>query len=270
MGTGKTISIDALSISGTDSANYTLTQPTTSASITVKALTVSGITASNKVYNASTAAAINTNSSSLVGIESGDTVLIDNSGTTAVFSSPNVGNNITVLISGVAATGSDASNYSITQPSRNANITEASASLSWSDPFDLVFGTSLSATQLNATAGVLGVFSYSPTAGTRLDVGTHPLQVTFTPTSSNYAVATQTVSIIVTRKSVTVTANPVSITYGSSLSMSYSDLREPIVTLALPIHMPELAALHMPVQPLPRQALALIQLLLHNYFCLLD
>jgi outer membrane protein OmpA-like peptidoglycan-associated protein len=222
VGTGKTISIDALSISGTDSANYTLTQPTTSASITVKALTVSGITASNKVYNASTAAAINTNSSSLVGIEAGDIVLIDNSGTTAVFSSPNVGNNITVLISGVATTGTDASNYSITQPSRNANITEASASLSWSDPSDLVFGTSLSATQLNATAGVLGVFSYSPTAGTRLDVGTHPLQVTFTPTSSNYAVATQTVSIIVTRKSVTVTANPVSITYGSSLSMSYS------------------------------------------------
>ena len=222
VGTGKTISIDALSISGTDSANYALMQPSTSASITAKALTVSGITASNKVYNASTAAAINTNSSSLVGIESGDAVLIDNSGTTAVFSSPNVGNNITVLISGVAATGTDASNYSITQPSRNANITEASASLSWSDPSDLVFGTSLSATQLNATAGVLGVFSYSPTAGTRLDVGTHPLQVTFTPTSSNYAVATQTVSIIVTRKSVTVTANPVSITYGSSLSMSYS------------------------------------------------
>ena len=222
VGTGKTISIDALSISGADSANYALTQPTTSASITVKALTVSGITASNKVYNASTAAAINTNSSSLVGIESGDIVLIDNSGTTAVFSSPNVGNNITVLISGVAATGTDASNYSITQPSRNANITEASASLSWSDPSDLVFGTSLSATQLNATAGVLGVFSYSPTAGTRLDVGTHALQVTFTPTSSNYAVATQTVSIIVTRKSVTVTANPVSITYGSSLSMTYA------------------------------------------------
>jgi outer membrane protein OmpA-like peptidoglycan-associated protein len=222
VGTGKTISIDALSISGADSANYALTQPTTSASITVKALTVSGITASNKVYNASTAAAINTNSSSLVGIESGDTVLIDNSGTTAVFSSPNVGNNITVLISGVSATGSDASNYSITQPSRNANITEASASLSWSDPSDLVFGTSLSATQLNATASVLGVFSYSPTAGTRLDVGTHSLQVTFTPTSSNYAVATQTVSIIVTRKSVTATANSASITYGSSLSMSYS------------------------------------------------
>jgi outer membrane protein OmpA-like peptidoglycan-associated protein len=222
VGITKTVFIDHLSISGSDSSNYTLTQPTTSASISRKALTVTGITANNKIYNTNTTASINTSSSSLQGLELGDVVSIDNSASSALFASSNVANNIVVTVSGVAATGIDAGNYSIKQPTTNANITQASASLSWNDPSDLVFGTSLSAIQLNATAGVSGAFTYTPSAGTRLDVGTHLLQVSFTPASSNFAVATQSVSITVTRKSLAVATVAKSITYGSALSMTYS------------------------------------------------
>jgi len=41
VGTNKTVTISGLTISGTDSANYTLTQPTTTANITAASLTVS-------------------------------------------------------------------------------------------------------------------------------------------------------------------------------------------------------------------------------------
>ena len=60
MGTGITVTVAGLTISGAQAGDYTLTQPTTTANITPAALTVSGITAANKVYNASTAATLNT------------------------------------------------------------------------------------------------------------------------------------------------------------------------------------------------------------------
>src|SRR5207245_1681981 len=60
IGTAKTVTVAGLTISGTDSANYSLTQPTTTADITAKALTVTGITASNKVYDRLTTATLNT------------------------------------------------------------------------------------------------------------------------------------------------------------------------------------------------------------------
>ena len=45
VGTGKTVTISGLTISGADAGNYTLTHPTTKASIRAKELTVSGIIA---------------------------------------------------------------------------------------------------------------------------------------------------------------------------------------------------------------------------------
>ena len=56
--------------------------------------------------------------------------------------------------------------------------------ITWNPPANIVYGTPLSATQLNATVqgtGVFGSFAYSPVAGTILPAGTHSLSVTFTP-----------------------------------------------------------------------------------------
>jgi len=56
----------------------------------------------------------------------------------------------------------------------------------------------LSATQLNATSNVSGVFVYSPISGTILNVGTSTLSTTFTPTDTiNYNVVSDTASIII-------------------------------------------------------------------------
>ena len=58
VGTAKTVNVSGLTISGADSGNYSLTQPTTTADITAKVLTVTGITASNKIYDATTSATV--------------------------------------------------------------------------------------------------------------------------------------------------------------------------------------------------------------------
>ena len=222
VGASKVITISGIAIGSTDAGNYSLTQPTTTASITTKTLTVTGITANNKVYNGTTVAPLDTTSAALVGVENNDVASINISSITGTFADANVNTGITVAIAGITATGSDASNYTVTQPSSSADITQASAGLTWSNPTDAVFGASLSATQLNATAQESGTFTYSPSAGTRLNVGTHTLGVTFTPDSGNYAVAQRNVTFVVTRKSLTVAAVASSITFGATVTSSYT------------------------------------------------
>jgi uncharacterized repeat protein (TIGR01451 family) len=63
----------------------------------------------------------------------------------------------------------------------------ANATLSWSHPADITYGTALSGTQLNAMSNIPGTFNYTPTAGTVLGKGSHILQASFTPTdTTNY------------------------------------------------------------------------------------
>jgi hypothetical protein len=59
---------------------------------------------------------------------------------------------------------------------------KATPVVSWSDPADIVYGTPLGATQLNATANVAGTFTYAPPAGTLLHAGaSQPLSADFAP-----------------------------------------------------------------------------------------
>ena len=77
-------------------------------------------------------------------------------------------------------------------------ITKATPVITWNNPANIVYGTPLSSTQLNATANVGGTFQYNPPAGTVLNVGTQQLLVTFTPTdTANYATASKSVQITV-------------------------------------------------------------------------
>jgi len=89
-------------------------------------LTVSGITASNKVYDATTTAKLNTNSAALVGVLSGDIVTLNVSSAKGVFSDKNVGMGKTVTVSGLTISGTNAANYSLTQPATTASITARS------------------------------------------------------------------------------------------------------------------------------------------------
>src|SRR5207249_10988778 len=72
--------------------------------------------------------------------------------------------------------------------------------ITWATPANIIYGTALGATQLNATASVAGTFVYVPPAGTVLAAGAgQTLSVTFTPTNAvNYTTATASVTITVT------------------------------------------------------------------------
>jgi hypothetical protein len=92
----------------------------------------------------------------------------------------------------------------------------------WSAPAPIVFGTALSATQLNAAASVAGTFAYTPPSGTVLGVGTgQPLSVTFTPTDlANYTTATSSVTIDITSATPSITSLTPSVTFPSPAGTS--------------------------------------------------
>jgi len=91
-------------------------------------------------------------------------------------------------------------------------------SIAWAAPSNIVYGTALGASQLNATSSIPGTFTYNPPAGTVLNAGAHTLAVTFTPQdSANYETVTRNVAITVLRKPLTITANDAAKVYGATL-----------------------------------------------------
>src|SRR5207249_2440824 len=97
----------------------------------------------------------------------------------------------------------------------------ATPTITWGNPADITYGTTLGATQLNATADVAGTFVYTPASGTQLNAGNgQNLNVDFTPTdTTNYTSASKTVQINVLKATPTITwTNPADITYPTTLS----------------------------------------------------
>ncbi len=159
VGTGITVTVAGLTISGAQTSDYALTEPTTTANITPAGLTVSGITAANKVYNASTVATINTSSATLVGVLSGDTVNLNTSGATGIFASQNVGTGITVTVAGLTISGAQAGDYTLTEPMTTANITPASLTVTGITAANKVYNASTAATLNTSGATLVGVLS---------------------------------------------------------------------------------------------------------------
>jgi YDG domain/MBG domain (YGX type)/S-layer homology domain len=90
------------------------------------ALTVTGgLVPDNKTYDGTTAATLTVGSPTLNGVLSGDDATLNTTGATAAFLDKNVGTGKTVQISGLTLDGTTAGNYTITQPTRQANITKA-------------------------------------------------------------------------------------------------------------------------------------------------
>ena len=122
----------------------------------------------------------------------------------------------------VTFTPTDTTNYTTATKTVQISVTQATPVITWADPASIVYGTALSATQLNATASVAGSFAYTPAAGSIPAAGTDTLSVTFTPTdTTNYTTATKTVTLTVTQAAPVITwATPASIVYGTALSVS--------------------------------------------------
>jgi len=119
-----------------------------------------------------------------------------------------------VVISGCAGAA-------FTLSTTQASATKKTApTIQWSTPAAITYGTTLSATQLNATASVPGTFVYSPAAGSTPSVGTDKLTVRFTPSdTAAYTTATLSTTLTVTKATPTITwPTPAPITAGAALS----------------------------------------------------
>ena len=124
-GVNKLVTLAGFALNGSDSGNYTVRQPTATATITQRALTVSGITAADKIYDGTTGATISVASASLNGVLANDVVDIDTTNAVGNFVDAKVGSNKTVRISGVTVTGIHGPNYVVTQPTTTATIITA-------------------------------------------------------------------------------------------------------------------------------------------------
>ncbi|MDD2684541.1 MAG: YDG domain-containing protein [Gallionella sp.] len=118
VGTAKTVTT-AYTLSGTDAANYSLAQASgLSANVTAKPLQVAYL-GRDKVYDGSTLAHVAGNSSDIIV---GDAVAFTQ---IANFANPNVGTAVTINVTSIALSGSDAGNYSLqnASASTSADIT---------------------------------------------------------------------------------------------------------------------------------------------------
>src|SRR5207302_6628667 len=116
-----------------------------------------------------------------------------------------------------SAAGTNLANYTIVTTNGTLTITQATPVVTWNNPANIIYGTALSTTQLNATASVPGAFAYTPAAEVVLNAGTQTLSVTFTPTdAADYKPVTQTVQIIVNKATLTLTAADTSRIYNTA------------------------------------------------------
>ena len=134
-GNGKPVTVSGLSLGGSASGNYSLTQPTgLSANITALGVTVSsGLSANNKAYDGTANATLTSNNVVLAGVLAGDAgnVVLLTNGYVANFNNGSAGNGKPVTVSGLSLGGSASGNYSLTQPAGlSANITALGVTVS--------------------------------------------------------------------------------------------------------------------------------------------
>lgn len=99
-------------------------------------------------------------------------------------------------------------------------VAKVTPQITWSTPASIVYGTPLSAQQLNATASVPGTFQYQPAVNTVLPAGTQTLQTTFAPTDgTKYQSASASVQLSIAKAAPVLTwATPAAIAVGTALT----------------------------------------------------
>ncbi|GIS10675.1 MAG: hypothetical protein CM15mP114_14570 [Alphaproteobacteria bacterium] len=213
VGTGKTVTITP-SYSGADVSNYSITNHAdVTANITAKSLTVSGVTASDKTYDGSVTATMNSSSAVYSGFVNGDDFAASYSG---VFANANVGTGKTVTITS-SYSGADVSNYNITdQTSTTANIS-AKALTATASASNKVYDGSSAATSTLSLSGFVGSETVTSTnsstfnnknAGTGKTVTVNSITLADGSNgglAANYSISTgQTTTANVTAKALTV------------------------------------------------------------------
>ncbi len=132
--------------------------------------------------------------------------------TTALMASP-VGTYPITAAAGTLA----AANYIFNFVNATLTIGKASPVVAWPTPSAITYGTALSATQLNATTAVPGIWAYTPAAGAVPGTGPRTLHAAFTPIDPvNYSAASADVTLTVNKALLTITADNQTRPYGAA------------------------------------------------------
>jgi hypothetical protein len=135
----------------------------------------------------------------------------------------------------VTFTPKDLVDYTTATGTATINVEQATPTIHWNNPADITYGTSLSNTQLDATASwivggstvsVNGKFTYTPAAGTVLTAGAgQTLSVSFTPNdATDFTTGKGTATINVNKATPTIAwSEPADITYGTVLGSAQLD-----------------------------------------------
>ncbi|HTB83338.1 MAG TPA: YDG domain-containing protein [Candidatus Sulfotelmatobacter sp.] len=236
VGSGKSITVSNLTLSGTSAGNYYLaaTNITATANITVRPLAVTA-TGVNKTYDGTTATTATLADNRLVG-----DVFTDTYGS-AAFSSSAVGNGKTITVTGIYVAGTDAGNYSLTNTTATttANILAAVSGLAFNssvNPAGYLGNVTFTATLPSDATGTVTLFtngvsfaSGAPGSGAfaaslaSLPRATNLVTAIYSG-DANYAAATNSLSEIITNHPPQTGYFTFSVTNGISLKVSLSSL----------------------------------------------
>ena len=169
VGAGKVVNVSAISIAGADAANYSLLSSTaaTSAAITAKTVTLAGNSNVDKTYDGTVTVTSGTPYGALSGVIGGDTVNVSG---VAVYDSANAGARA-VQQGGVALSGADAANYSLSWTNGSGTIAKAALTMTANDAakvisdVDPLFSAQYSGFVNGETSAVLDGISFSRDAG---------------------------------------------------------------------------------------------------------
>ena len=160
-GTGKTITVNGLTLSGAAGGNYVLASNTASAAIgtiNVKALTAGLTGAVVKTYDGSTSATLTGANYGLTGVVDGETIAVASTG--AAYGDKNAGAGKTVTVTGLTLSGAGVGNYVLTSTTASAAIGKIDAKALTAGLTGTVIKTydgSTAATLTGANYGLTGV-----------------------------------------------------------------------------------------------------------------
>jgi hypothetical protein len=122
----------------------------------------------------------------------------------------------------VTFTPADGANYATAHATVPLTVSRAKSAIEWPAPAAMIYGTQLSAAQLNAAASVPGTLKYTPGLGAMLAAGEHTLSVVFTPADTlGYYPSTTAVPLTVAKATPEIAwsvADP--ITHGAALGIT--------------------------------------------------
>jgi hypothetical protein len=178
-------------------------------------MTVTAMTDSTGGWSCAVSTLTCTRNSSLAASTSDSVTLTVNVGSYPAGGLSNYKGQITATVSSVT--------FSTNVTAAGSVIYQQVPAISWATPAPIVYGTPLSAAQLNAASPLGGSFTYSPAAGTVLGVGQQTLNVTFTPNDAvDYTAGTASVTLNVFPASAAITlsasANPAFMTNAVSFT----------------------------------------------------